>query len=103
MLSQIKRNLLVVAGLVSIASLPSASAIATPPAVLPQAQEPNWTYGVIRVGDDRDAIKSTPITERPYRPLHFYGNTVRRMYYRGTPIPAPRDVVGASAATILRK
>lgn len=65
--------------------------------------EPGWVHGVIRVGEERDAIKSLPMTERPYRPLHFYGNTVRRMHYRGTAIPAPRNVVGAGAATILRK
>ncbi len=67
------------------------------------AGEPGWTHGVVRVGEERDQIKSLPMTERPYRPLHFYGNTVRRMHYRGTAIPAPRDIVGASAATILRK
>lgn len=65
--------------------------------------EPNWTYGVVRTGNERDAIKSLPMTDRPYRPLHFYGNTVRRMHYRGTAIPAPRDVVGAAGATVLRK
>jgi hypothetical protein len=65
--------------------------------------EPNWTYGVVRTGAEREAIKSLPITQRPYRPLHFYGNTVRRLHYRGTALPAPRDVVGAGAATILRK
>lgn len=65
--------------------------------------EPGWTYGVVRTGAERDAIKSKPITERPYRPLHFYGNTIRRLHYRGTALPAPRDVVGAGAATILRK
>jgi hypothetical protein len=65
--------------------------------------EPSWTYGVVRTGAERDAIKSMPITQRPYRPLHFYGNTVRRLHYRGTALPAPRDVVGAGSATILRK
>ena len=65
--------------------------------------EPSWTHGVVRTGPERDAIKSLPITARPYRPLHFYGNTVRRLHYRGTALPAPRDVVGAGAATVLRK
>ncbi|MGN6133435.1 MAG: hypothetical protein ACTHOU_03000 [Aureliella sp.] len=65
--------------------------------------EPGWTYGVIRTGSERDAIKSLPMTARPYRPLHFYGNTVRRLHYRGTALPAPRDVIGASAATVLRQ
>lgn len=27
---------------------------------------------------DRAAIRATPILERPSRPGHFYGNTVRR-------------------------
>ena len=67
------------------------------------SSEPGWTYGVIRTGDEREAIKSLPVTARPYRPLHFYGNTLRRLHYRGTAIPAPRDVVGASAATVLRQ
>ena len=67
------------------------------------AGEPGWTYGVIRTGNEREAIKSLPMTERPYRPLHCYGNTVRRLHYRGTALPAPRDLVGASAATVLRQ
>jgi len=27
----------------------------------------------------RAAIRATPITQRPYRPGHFYGNTVRTL------------------------
>ena len=33
---------------------------------------------VITFGDTREQIKSTPVTDRPNRPLHVYGNTVRR-------------------------
>ncbi len=33
---------------------------------------------VITFGDTREQIKSTPVTARPNRPLHVYGNTVRR-------------------------
>jgi len=33
---------------------------------------------VITFGDARQEIKSTPVTQRPNRPLHVYGNTVRR-------------------------
>ncbi|MCC6507890.1 MAG: hypothetical protein IT423_02195 [Pirellulaceae bacterium] len=83
--------------------LPIDSALAQVPAGRPVSSEPNWTYGIVRTGEDREAIKSLPMTQRPYRPLHFYGNTVRRMHYRGTAIPAPRDVLGASAATMMRK
>ncbi len=89
---------LIVAGMIASPVVMDASAANPRP-----NGEPSWTHGVVRVGEERDAIKSLPITERPYRPLHFYGNTIRRMHYRGTPVPAPRDIVGAGAATILRK
>ena len=32
----------------------------------------------------RREIRSMPITERPSRPGHFYGNAVRRNYYRNS-------------------
>lgn len=38
---------------------------------------------VVTFGAAREEIKSTPINERPYRPLHVYGNTVRRRQSRG--------------------
>ncbi|HWC88133.1 MAG TPA: hypothetical protein VG433_00700 [Pirellulales bacterium] len=28
----------------------------------------------------REQIRAMPITTRPYRPGHFYGNTVRRLH-----------------------
>jgi hypothetical protein len=37
---------------------------------------------VIARGAYRQKIRSTPIVHRPNRPLHFYGNTVRRMHHR---------------------
>lgn len=37
---------------------------------------------IIARGQERQEIKSTPILDRPNRPLHFYGNTVRRQYAR---------------------
>lgn len=43
--------------------------------------------GVIAFGDERARIQSTPIEQRPYRPLHFYGNTVRRRNSRATTRP----------------
>lgn len=30
---------------------------------------------------DRQAIRQMPLLMRPNRPGHFYGNTVRRLYY----------------------
>ncbi|MCB9922788.1 MAG: hypothetical protein H6822_11440 [Planctomycetaceae bacterium] len=38
---------------------------------------------VIARGAEREAIKSQHILDRPYRPGHFYGNTVRRRHARG--------------------
>ena len=55
--------------------------------------EPTWSGGVIVRGEEREKIRSLPIEERPYRPFHFYGNTVRRMHYRGTPLPSAPEVV----------
>lgn len=58
-----------------------------------KAQEPGWTSRVLKVGPERELSEQTPILERPYRPLHFYGNAVRRNYYRGNPLPLPRDIL----------
>ena len=37
---------------------------------------------VITFGSERDQIKSIPIEKRPNRPLHVYGNSVRRRQAR---------------------
>lgn len=45
---------------------------------------------VFVLGDAREEIKSTPITQRPNRPLHIYGNSVRRRHQRAaTPAARP--------------
>jgi hypothetical protein len=62
------------------------------------ASEPSWQRNVIARGEEREKLQNTPILERPYRPLHFYGNTVRRRHYRGSAIPGARDVAGAATA-----
>ena len=56
------------------------------------AAEPGWSPVIIATGDYRKQIEATPIEQRPYRPLHVYGNTVRRMHYRGNPLPLPRGL-----------
>lgn len=38
---------------------------------------------IILRGQERAIVKSMPIEKRPMRPLHVYGNTIRRMEYRG--------------------
>jgi hypothetical protein len=61
------------------------------------AQEPGWSNVVIARGEMRQQIEATPILERPYRPLHFYGNAVRRSYYRGSPLGRPNDVARSTS------
>lgn len=62
------------------------------------SQEPGWVGQVIKPADQRDEIRQTPIIHRPYRPLHFYGNTVRRMYYHGRVLPTPGEYGAAIQA-----
>ncbi len=59
----------------------------------PASAEPGWSPVIIATGAYRQQIEATPIELRPYRPMHFYGNTVRRNYYHGTPVPRPRMLV----------
>ncbi len=54
---------------------------------------------IIAFGEQRKQIEATPILERPYRPLHFYGNTVRRRHYRGVGTPTATAAASAAAAT----
>jgi len=39
---------------------------------------------IVTFGSERDQIKSTPIEKRPNRPLHVYGNSIRRRHARTT-------------------
>jgi hypothetical protein len=66
------------------------------------AKEPGWSGTVIARGTQREQIEAMDILERPYRPLHFYGNTVRRQYYRGRSLPVARDLARGAAAWVLR-
>ncbi len=50
--------------------------------VRPAGAPTGWYPYVIAREQDRDCLRSTPIELRPYRPLHFYGNAVRRSIHR---------------------
>ena len=54
---------------------------------LAEASQTGWSPVIVARGHYREVIKSTPINHRPNRPLHFYGNTVRRRHYRGPVVP----------------
>lgn len=60
------------------------------------ATEPGRSSEVAARAARRQEIAATPLLERPNRPFHIYGNTVRRAYSRGIPSPSPRDAMGAS-------
>lgn len=57
---------------------------------LVSAQSPGWSPVVVARGEYRYQIKSLPIEQRPNRPFHFYGNSIRRRHYRGVTTPLPR-------------
>lgn len=73
----------------------------TPAVQVPE--EPQWYPYVFARGEDRLVIQETSMVDRPYRPMHFYGNTVRRLHYRGNPAPLPRDVVRTTSMLIRRR
>ncbi|MFO7907195.1 MAG: hypothetical protein ACQESR_10795 [Planctomycetota bacterium] len=54
--------------------------------------EPGWEGGIIRFGAEREQIRNMHVLDRPYRLFHVYGNTVRRLYYRGQLLPSFEDV-----------
>jgi hypothetical protein len=62
------------------------------------SNKPGWLGVVVARGELKQWIDSTPIVDRPNRPLHFYGNAVRREYYRGTPAPRPGNSAKDGAA-----
>ena len=61
-------------------------------------RQPGWSNRIIVTGPERAAVRSTPIEMRPYRPLHVYGNTVRRRHYHGGIMPAQSYVAPRNAA-----
>ena len=67
------------------------------------SNEPGWLGVIVARGELKEQIESTPILDRPNRPFHFYGNTVRRQYYRGTSAPAPRDFAKGGAAMVFKR
>ncbi|NBU42177.1 MAG: hypothetical protein EBS51_15545 [Planctomycetia bacterium] len=60
------------------------------PAALASAAGAGFDPRVVTFGPAREQLQSTPITDRPYRPLHVYGNSVRRRHERAaTSRPSP--------------
>jgi hypothetical protein len=66
------------------------------------AQAASGRGPIIARGAQRQQIATTPILQRPYRPLHFYGNTVRRRHYHGRAVPAPGNRNRATSSVARR-
>jgi len=81
----------------------SAAAVAVAMVSFARASEPSWTGRVIIPRSERAVIESTPIIQRPYRPLHFYGNAVRRVYYHDRLMPRPRELARGAGAWVFRR
>jgi hypothetical protein len=77
--------------------------LTAPAAARAADNEPGWLGVVVARGELKQQIDSTPIIDRPNRPFHFYGNTVRREYYRGSALPRPGDFVKGGSALILKR
>ena len=60
---------------------------AAPTTVAAASNEPGWLGVVVARGELKEQIESTPIVDRPNRPFHFYGNTVRRDIIAATRSP----------------
>jgi len=67
------------------------------------AAEPGWTRNAIKTPGERAYYRNIPVEQRPYRPLHFYGNAVRRRYYRGRTAPQRRDVTQTTRGLFRRR
>jgi hypothetical protein len=90
--------------IVSAAFILSALVVFAAPASARAADSgPGWMGVVVARGELKQEIESTPIVDRPNRPFHFYGNTVRREYYRGSALPRPGDFLKGGAALVLKR
>ena len=67
------------------------------------SNEPGWLGVVVARGELKKWIDSTPIVDRPNRPFHFYGNAVRREYYRGSAAPRTSDFLKGGAALVTKR
>lgn len=63
---------------------PHTATASSPKVATADSNKPGWLPVVVARGELKQQIESTPIVDRPNRPLHFYGNAVRRKHYHGS-------------------
>ncbi|MEI8371800.1 MAG: hypothetical protein WCJ35_03085 [Planctomycetota bacterium] len=89
------------AGMMFVGS--SAAVAASNPSAAPTASNgPGWLGVVVAHGELKQQIDSTPIVERPNRPFHFYGNAVRRKYYRGASSPKKSNMAKGGESPVVQ-
>ena len=66
------------------------------------AERPVWSPVIIAKGEYKAYIKSLPIEERPNRPFHFYGNTIRRINYLKSSLGPTTRALSSRVRRILR-
>jgi len=86
----LRNRLFAAAFTLSIAAFASTSSALEP-------ASPRLSPGVIATPQERAQLRSIPIEQRPNRPLHFYGNTVRWLHHRNLQ-QAQRTVPSRGAA-----
>ena len=69
---------ILVAAIVAMTAIPTAAA--------------DFDPRVVTFGAEREQIKNTPIEKRPNRPLHVYGNSVRRRHDRAMQSTSRGDI-----------
>jgi hypothetical protein len=69
---------------VATTTLAITALVASPATAEAADSSPGVSLRIITFGETRQQLQATPIEQRPYRPLHFYGNSVRRQSRRST-------------------
>jgi len=72
------------AALVFSAAMAITALVSSPATAEAADSSPDVSLRIITFGETRQQLQATPIEQRPYRPLHFYGNRVRRQSRRST-------------------
>jgi len=72
------------AAFVAAAAVAITALVSSPATAEAADSSPGVSLRIITFGETREQLQATPIEQRPYRPLHFYGNRVRRQSRRST-------------------
>ncbi|MCA9267400.1 MAG: hypothetical protein KDA41_02970 [Planctomycetales bacterium] len=60
------------------------------------SRSPLWGSFALPTSPEAQQIRQQPLLERPDRPGHFVGNTIRRVNRHGHPLPVPGESTAPS-------